>query len=351
MFGRRCTLCGGKLDGRGICQECGLDNTKSDKYYRINHSDCDNMPMTHVHEDKKETYEHTDWSRPAKPKKEHGKKKTVRKSVNYNTMDKKKKKPGCFIFVFIAVIALAELLPMIGDSDDLRYEWKSKFENLFEDSDYGYEERDPYEYLETELTGEGESVTYTLPSGRYVAGIHIPAGYYTADVKDPFDVVHVMDMENGIYLYEYSGKEERNYLDDLRIFPGAVVEIEAVSTITLHSEYALTQEMNGIENPLTEEYEIQEVEVKKTAGVDFEPGVYDIEWLTGSGTGTVEISILDENKEILTQSSIALEEGRSIYKNMVLPEHAEITMFGDLEVVLRPSETIESTDYMKSYLY
>ena len=32
----RCSLCGGKLDGNKICTECGMDNKKSDKYYRLN---------------------------------------------------------------------------------------------------------------------------------------------------------------------------------------------------------------------------------------------------------------------------------------------------------------------------
>lgn len=53
MFGKRCSLCGGKLNSSGICTECGLDNSKSDKNYRINRSDCDGMPLTHVHEEKK----------------------------------------------------------------------------------------------------------------------------------------------------------------------------------------------------------------------------------------------------------------------------------------------------------
>lgn len=52
MFGKRCSLCGGKLNSSGICTECGLDNSKSDKNYRINRSDCDGMPLTHVHEEK-----------------------------------------------------------------------------------------------------------------------------------------------------------------------------------------------------------------------------------------------------------------------------------------------------------
>ena len=38
MFGKRCTLCGGKLDSNGICKECGLDNKKNDKNYRVNQS-------------------------------------------------------------------------------------------------------------------------------------------------------------------------------------------------------------------------------------------------------------------------------------------------------------------------
>ena len=41
MFGKRCTLCGGKLDSNGICKECGLDNKKNDKNYRVNQSSCD----------------------------------------------------------------------------------------------------------------------------------------------------------------------------------------------------------------------------------------------------------------------------------------------------------------------
>ena len=54
MFGKRCSLCGGKLNSNGICTECGLDNNKSDKNYRINQSECDHEPLTHVHYGKNE---------------------------------------------------------------------------------------------------------------------------------------------------------------------------------------------------------------------------------------------------------------------------------------------------------
>ena len=55
MFGKRCTLCGGKLDSHGVCKECGLDNNKNDKNYRVNQSSCDSQPLTHVHEEKHRT--------------------------------------------------------------------------------------------------------------------------------------------------------------------------------------------------------------------------------------------------------------------------------------------------------
>ena len=51
MFGEKCSLCNGKLDGRKICKECGLDNSKSEKYYKVNRSSCDDQPLTHGHEE------------------------------------------------------------------------------------------------------------------------------------------------------------------------------------------------------------------------------------------------------------------------------------------------------------
>lgn len=60
MFGKRCQLCGGKLSG-SICQECGLDNSKNDSQYEkyFGTSQCDEGPLTHVHEEKKPKKEKT----------------------------------------------------------------------------------------------------------------------------------------------------------------------------------------------------------------------------------------------------------------------------------------------------
>ncbi|MCQ2508665.1 MAG: hypothetical protein MJ097_07765 [Dorea sp.] len=45
----RCSLCDGRLDSKGRCTFCGLDNTKSDRYYKLNQSDCDDVALTHIH--------------------------------------------------------------------------------------------------------------------------------------------------------------------------------------------------------------------------------------------------------------------------------------------------------------
>lgn len=55
MFGKRCTLCGGRVNAENICVECGLNNKKYEPKYILNRSSCDAEPLTHVHkEDDKE---------------------------------------------------------------------------------------------------------------------------------------------------------------------------------------------------------------------------------------------------------------------------------------------------------
>ena len=64
FFKERCSLCGGKLDSGNVCTECGLDNNKSEKHYRVNRSSCDGQPLTHVHQPEYDS-RRKDRSRPA----------------------------------------------------------------------------------------------------------------------------------------------------------------------------------------------------------------------------------------------------------------------------------------------
>ena len=130
MFGKRCTLCGGKLDSNNICKECGLNNNLSEKNYKVNQNQCDDMPLTHVHE---ESEKKRKWQ---KPKTE--KKKSFQKKSTASEYDKFKKGKWTKKIVFIIVLfsifgSIVSILISIGSA-------------IFSDSE-SYEERNPYEVL------------------------------------------------------------------------------------------------------------------------------------------------------------------------------------------------------------
>ena len=346
MFGKRCTLCGGNLDSNNICKECGLNNNLSEKNYKINHSSCDDKPLTHVHE---EVEKRRKWQQPKTEKKnkyQYKKKSTAPENDKF-----KKEKWGrkiVFIIVLLSIIGyIVSILASIGSA-------------IFSESE-SYEETNPYEILEEEAyerPADGNEASIELTSGKYIVGVHIPEGDYEAEVQDDFDVVKVQDHEHSIYLYEYAGKEEENYLDDLRLFNGACVEIIAEDTVTLTTEAA--GELEYEENPLTQSYELSEND-RKTAGVDFEPGVYDFSAVRSGGR--VEIEIYDDDVEEQDEPYIegfnlgeSLGEGME-YKNVILPKGATIKMEDYSEedsekftILLTPSERIMSTDYLRTYI-
>lgn len=375
MFGRRCTLCGGRLNSQGICTECGLDNNKSDKNYRLNQSDCDREPLTHVHEHP------TEPNKPRKSKKEKQPKinkqvKTYeRQSQSYNqtynrqeqtynqqqsysqpyspqprgygqpgqNYGKSKKKGGCLsviktLLVFLIVFG-GILVPLISTVRDKIQEY------AYQQSDY--EKSGPYEYVDNDLPETGSSQILELASGEYIVGVHIPEGKYSVECEDDYDTIKVDDEENGIYLYEYKGQEDNN-LDDIRLYDGARVEIESKTTMKLSTENA--QELNaGEANRQTAETKLEGGK-NYIAGRNFEAGVYDLE--VTDGTGNLEISITGKSGEEVTTIYMYLGEYSSYgkcYKNLVLPQDSTIKCEGDLSIRLTPSEKIVSTDYADYY--
>ena len=53
---RRCSLCGGKLNGN-ICTECGLDNSKNDDQYVTLGNSGHEESLTHIHTEAEKPYE------------------------------------------------------------------------------------------------------------------------------------------------------------------------------------------------------------------------------------------------------------------------------------------------------
>ena len=373
MFGKRCSLCGGKLNSRGICTECGLDNSKSDKNYRINRSDCDGMPLTHVHEekekhrpDRKADHREINHKETNHKKRDYGKQgyrmnesdmtgKKRRKHVQTPDITNRRKPLKIVILAIIVIAVLGNLYE--EHKYDIEYAVGDAVQGVFQDTgdqktnDTDETDYDHYQYVTREIPKEGESADYELASGNYVAGVEIPEGIYTVTPQDDYDTVQIDDPENSIYLYEYTeGKKDK--IKDIRLYKGAHLTLNCKTTVKLHTDNAQdveAMETAGQSNPLTESVDIKGQKTL-TAGRNLEPGIYDLSRV--SGAGNVDVIIYsDEQEEINSWSQCLSEDGidGETFHYLVIPENATMEVSEDLKIRLTPSEQIASTDYYGFY--
>lgn len=373
MFGKRCSLCGGKLNSRGICTECGLDNSKSDKNYRINRNDCDGMPLTHVHEekekhrpDRKADHREINHKETNHKKRDYGKQgyrmnesdmtgKKRRKHVQTPDITNRRRPLKIVILAIIVIAVLGNLYE--EHKYDIEYAVGDAVQGVFQDTgdqktnDTDETDYDHYQYVTREIPKEGESADYELASGNYVAGVEIPEGIYTVTPKDDYDTVQIDDPENSIYLYEYTeGKKDK--IEDIRLYKGAHLTLNCKTTVKLHTDNAQdveAMETAGQSNPLTESVDIKGQKTL-TAGRDLEPGIYDLSRV--SGAGNVDVIIYsDEQEEINSWSQGLSEDGidGETFHYLVIPENATLEVSEDLKIRLTPSEQIASTDYYGFY--
>ena len=373
MFGKRCSLCGGKLNSRGICTECGLDNSKSDKNYRINRSDCDGMPLTHVHEekekhrpDRKADHREINHKGTNHKKRDYGKQgyrmnesdmtgKKRRKHVQTPDITNRRRPLKIVILAIIVIAVLGNLYE--EHKYDIEYAVGDAVQGVFQDTgdqktnDTDETDYDHYQYVTREIPKEGESADYELASGNYVAGVEIPEGIYTVTPQDDYDTVQIDDPENSIYLYEYTeGKKDK--IEDIRLYKGAHLTLNCKTTVKLHTDNAQdveAMETAGQSNPLTESVDIKGQKTL-TAGRNLEPGIYDLSRV--SGAGNVDVIIYsDEQEEINSWSQVLSEDGidGETFHYLVIPENATMEVSEDLKIRLTPSEQIASTDYYGFY--
>ena len=373
MFGKRCSLCGGKLNSSGICTECGLDNSKSDKNYRINRSDCDGMPLTHVHEekekhrpDRKADHREINHKETNHKKRDYGKQgyrmnesdmtgKKRRKHVQTPDITNRRRPLKIVILAIIVIAVLGNLYE--EHKYDIEYAIGDAVQGVFQDTgdqktnDTDETDYDHYQYVTREIPKEGERADYELTSGNYVAGVEIPEGIYTVTPQDDYDTVQIDDPENSIYLYEYTeGKKDK--IKDIRLYKGAHLTLNCKTTVKLHTDNAQdveAMETAGQSNPLTESVDIKGQKTL-TAGRDLEPGIYDLSRV--SGAGNVDVIIYsDEQEEINSWSQCLSEDGidGETFHYLVIPENATMEVSEDLKIRLTPSEQIASTDYYGFY--
>ena len=373
MFGKRCSLCGGKLNSSGICTECGLDNSKSDKNYRINRSDCDGMPLTHVHEekekyrpDRKVDHREINHKETNHKKRDYGKQgyrmnesdmtgKKRRKHVQTPDITNRRRPLKIVILAIIVIAILGNLYE--EHKYDIEYAIGDAVQGVFQDTgdqktnDTDETDYDHYQYVTREIPKEGERADYELTSGNYVAGVEIPEGIYTVTPQDDYDTVQIDDPENSIYLYEYTeGKKDK--IKDIRLYKGAHLTLNCRTTVKLHTDNAQdveAMETAGQSNPLTESVDIKGQKTL-TAGRDLEPGIYDLSRV--SGAGNVDVIIYSDEQEEINSWSQCLSEdgidGETIHY-LVIPENATMEVSEDLKIRLTPSEQIASTDYYGFY--
>lgn len=373
MFGKRCSLCGGKLNSSGICTECGLDNSKSDKNYRINRSDCDGMPLTHVHEekekhrpDRKADHREINHKETNHKKRDYGKQgyrmnesdmtgKKRRKHVQTPDITNRRRPLKIVILAIIVIAVLGNLYE--EHKYDIEYAIGDAVQGVFQDTgdqktnDTDETDYDHYQYVTREIPKEGESADYELASGNYVAGVEIPEGIYTVTPQDDYDTVQIDDPENSIYLYEYTeGKKDK--IKDIRLYKGAHLTLNCRTTVKLHTDNAQdveAMETAGQSNPLTESVDIKGQKTL-TAGRDLEPGIYDLSRV--SGAGNVDVIIYSDEQEEINSWSQGLSEGGidgETFHYLVIPENATMEVPEDLKIRLTPSEQIASTDYYGFY--
>lgn len=359
MFGRKCSLCGGKLNGSNICVECGLDNTKSDKNYRMNQNTADSVKMTHVHG----TGQTHSWEKKTVQKQPKQRSKVTEKAAPvwggqvkspYKTSQtsqsrKKGKNVGKkVVWIVLIIVVLWMVLPI------LFVVCRDVVPDLLpgsSESEYEYEyEYDSYAFSIKDFQEGGELYSATLTTGEYVVGVHIPEGRYTLKaVADEYSSVDIDDDANSVWMYLSLDGAENKEKGDVRLFLGARFSVDSDSGIIFESENAQTGMMAYQENPLTESVILDQESA--TAGVEFEPGVYDI--VMTEGYGGIDIGILGEDGNYLEGIYgwlDAEDESRSVYKNVVFPEGAHITCDDeDAQVTLVPSEKIVNTDYMAYY--
>lgn len=329
MFGKRCQLCGGKLD-HNVCTLCGLDNSKTDANYKLNESSCDHEPLTHVHTENEPKRNKQQWSKPQ----QNGAKK-----VNVPQKAKTKKKGTSKVFILIIIIIF--LINAFENMDFSLFNFGENFgtHEVWPDSETSCEE-DNYAYVTRPLSEYGDGYKVDLEQGTYIVGVHIPEGDYKAIEREEvtFDGFYLEDSENSIYFGKnFHDDYNIETIDDIRCYTGAKLSVTGrVTFVTYHGQVS---EVTAIDNPLTEPVSVQDGMV---AGVDFPAGTYDIVMNDGNKSfayivpGTVWEDPETEEELVTERVWINTSGGEFVERNLYFPEGTKI-LIDEGEVNLVPS--------------
>ena len=280
---KRCSLCGGKLDHTRRCTECGLDNTKNDSMYKhmVSQNDCENQPLTHVHEEAKPnkkygkvTYTYKNQPATARPIAS-----TARKTVNTS-----KKKGGVAGIVITIIILVYTIIPTIF--------------SLVQNIDYDIQEE---VYPDEFLTPEEEyDYEYWLSTGFHEAGVHIPTGWCEVEIESGewVDlVIYRLDddmtfMEKDFF-YLSDGECAEFYLDE-----GDFLFVEAVDDLLYTNVWLYTDSSDFTETVWIDATEMYMIEGECEVGTDFPAGIYDVLYIPESYGESGDVFLSIQNPDV-----------------------------------------------------
>lgn len=388
---RRCSLCGGKLNGN-ICTECGLDNSKNDDQYVTLGNSGHEESLTHIHTEAEKPYEGKTMTREnvrkAKNADKNAKKAAAKKAsknaaagkvnpagngysaanASYNTAGtsysqtgnqsysytsssmqqssrsvKKKKKFGKFLAGFVIIATLAGEL-----GGTIIHEVQNYFEDYTYDDSDSYTEDDPYSDVQEVMPDDGEVYETDLTAGIYKGGVHIPQGTYILTCNGGSGRVELIDSKNNIWTQYYFGddyEDSQEEVSGFEVFPGCYVVVEDTMELHMMAENA-QMDLTGIPNPLTESKVVSD---KFTVGKDVPAGVYDVWCVEGLGIFDYVVTVRAGYESYMGMLIGNEESGfPQELKNIVLTDGTEVDLEG-LKVELTPSERIESEDYGSFY--
>lgn len=385
---KRCNLCGAKLKG-DICSECGYNNAAYN--YKVNSAEdyCTHSSSETFYSGR-EHQEHTnpeadppsmdswDYSQLEEMLgEEYGEEQESTPNeapVTYGLNEKrteKKKKKGKWVKWLVLICFLPTILELITglvgnvmESDiwkqagEIFTDEKNSVENAGNpEITAEYEKASAQEAAEELPAGEaqvqhpkevseepamaaaGGNIQISLGPGIYMAGLHLPAGIYDAELVSGSGSVYVQNMEENYwesdYLYERSSKKEQK-MEDLRLTQGTLIKItdELWMNLSTQESQGYLADTTDWENFLTDPVKVRDGMI---AGEDFPAGTYCLTCTSREqGTAMLIYKYLDHSG-YEDYEQIMFFEGTDRVENITFAE-GDVLMELNCEITLIPAE-------------
>lgn len=388
MLKKKCTLCGGDLV-RGKCIECGLDNNRkrmrqvddfaqssSSEHYK-NDAFFEDLKQEQRDMEVEDVYvrqEQIDYSKPKRkpiidiPNLDRRMPHPPRRETNNKNKKNESARGVKLVRTFIIIVILFNVLGGIFSlMASLAFNAIDAVEDVLGTSEeYEYVNEVDFSDVQesvSEFEETGQTYENILSAGYYRVGTNLPEGIYSIEcIYSGGLAIH--NQENSSFSSEYLSDENiGECYEDIYLYEGTYITIDNDATLNFVSENANYEDMEYMDNPNTEEYQLSAgIHV---SGVDFEPGVYDFSMPEGSydiiKIYASEEDAMDEDcykYESMFMSNLELsDEDESKYQmsklsNVTLPEGYVVVIEDDetMEYLqLTPSPVIYNEDYDSVY--